>query len=335
MFWENIMAMWLVSSFSSTEFPLIGPGGWQHPHLCPDAFKTLAGRGRPITEGGQSSSAFSVGRAVRAGEVAPATTLAHLGEQQRLSRPEGCLWQHCCRTSFKGMLVLKLRPRGDPACVGCQMSLCWRKGGRWFESAAPFQGAALHLGQGFHPELLPPWATGNTFQGIESWGWEGARGWAVRGRTARLSRRGLVRMSLEALTVRSQFYWRVSSGPTHPMQVLGSQAARVQWTCGGYQRSPNLPHRVTKKEVRPKHHCRVLGGGQKGLLKPRWLHPWISFPLHQVGQEPCLRWGVLGFFVAFLLWVVSCLSTASEVTARKSFSIGNFLQDHSKTGSWV
>ena len=200
MFWENIMAMWLVSSFSSTEFPLIGPGGWQHPHLCPDAFKTLAGRGRPITEGGQSSSAFSVGRAVRDGEVAPATTLAHLGEQQRLSRPEGCLWQHCSCTSFKGMLVLKLCPRGDPAYVGCQMSLCWRKGGRWFESAAPFQGAALRLGQGFHPELLPPWATGNAFQGIESWGWEGARGWAVRGRTARLSRRGLVRMSLEALS---------------------------------------------------------------------------------------------------------------------------------------
>lgn len=129
MFWENIMAMWLVSSFSSTEFPLIGPGGWQHPHLCPDAFKTLAGRGRPITEGGQSSSAFSVGRAMRAGEVAPATTLAHLGEQQRLSPPEGLLWQQCYRTSFKGMLVLKLHPRGDPACVGCRMSLCWRAGG--------------------------------------------------------------------------------------------------------------------------------------------------------------------------------------------------------------
>lgn len=77
MFWENIMAMCLVSSFSSAELPLIGPGGWQCPHLCPDAFKTLAGGGRPITEGGQRSSAFSVGRAMKAGEMAPSTTLAH------------------------------------------------------------------------------------------------------------------------------------------------------------------------------------------------------------------------------------------------------------------
>ena len=80
MFWENIMAMWLASSFSSPEFPLSGPGGW---HLCPDAFKTLAGRGRPITEGGQSSSAFSVGGVVvgvRAGDMAPSTTLDPLGQ---------------------------------------------------------------------------------------------------------------------------------------------------------------------------------------------------------------------------------------------------------------
>lgn len=80
MFWENIMAMCLVSSFSSAELPLIGPGGWQCPHLCPDAFKTLAGGGRPITEGGQRSSAFSVGRAMKAGEMAPSTTLPTRGQ---------------------------------------------------------------------------------------------------------------------------------------------------------------------------------------------------------------------------------------------------------------
>lgn len=63
----------VVRPVSSAAFLLISPGSWQQLHLCPDAFITLAWRGRHITEGGWAPSApWNRGQGRKAGK-APCT----------------------------------------------------------------------------------------------------------------------------------------------------------------------------------------------------------------------------------------------------------------------
>lgn len=141
MFWENIMALWLCVLIFLFEFPLIGSGGWQHPHLCPSIFKTLAGKGRPITEGGQSSKCLlGSGGAVKAGEAAPAThpSPLELGSRGEVDQGVAPLGVGSC---------LSFSPGGDLAHVGCLVSLYGRKGWNWFNLLQPPR------------ELLPPWVT--------------------------------------------------------------------------------------------------------------------------------------------------------------------------------
>lgn len=121
MFWENIMALWLCVLIFLFQFPLIGPGGWQHPHLCPSIFKSLAGKGRPITEGGQSSKClFGSGGAVKAGEAAPAThpSPLELGSRGEVDQGVAPLGVGSC---------LSFIPGGDPQCRVPHESV-WKKG---------------------------------------------------------------------------------------------------------------------------------------------------------------------------------------------------------------
>ena len=54
------------------------------------------------------------------------------------------------------MLVLKLCPRGGPACVGCHVSLCWRKGGGWW-ICCTLPGSCSPFGSGLPPRIASSW----------------------------------------------------------------------------------------------------------------------------------------------------------------------------------
>lgn len=98
---------------SYTVFPLIGPGGWQQLHLCPDAFITLAGRGRTSQrEAELQVHPWSGGQDRKAREVA---LCAHPGPPEQVGRSrvdQMATQDKVVPHIMQGTIILKRHPLG-------------------------------------------------------------------------------------------------------------------------------------------------------------------------------------------------------------------------------
>lgn len=98
--------------------PVFLPGGWQWPHLCPDAFTALAGRGWCVTERGQAPNASTEGRRAGRPGGGPLQPLrpARAGREAEWIRQ--LLMTSVLPHVMQGTLILKLHPEGRPCTCG-------------------------------------------------------------------------------------------------------------------------------------------------------------------------------------------------------------------------